>query len=83
MTALALAAHRPSQLHADSANRLTKAVGSLLDRASMAGEIRADVTPEDLLRALVGMSYNVYDTPIGERRRSVWSTSFVDGLRKR
>ena len=75
VTALALAAHRTSELHANSANRLTKAVGSLLDRASMAGEIRADVTPEDLLRALVGMSYNVYDAPIGEGRRSVWSTS--------
>ncbi len=81
--ALALATHRPSELHAYSADRLTKAVGSLLDRAANAGKIRTDVTPEDLLRALVGMSYNVYDTPIGERRRSVWSTSFVDGLRKR
>ena len=34
VTALALAAHRPSELHAYSANRLTKAVGSLLDRAA-------------------------------------------------
>ena len=83
VTALALAAHRPSELHAYSANRLTKAVGSLLDRASMAGEIRADVTPEDLLRALVGMSYNVYDTPDWRRTALRLVDIFVDGLRKR
>src|SRR5271169_2272721 len=63
VAALALAAHRPSELHAYSSDRLTKAVGSLLDRAAKAGDIRGDITAEDLLRALVGMSYNVYDTP--------------------
>jgi AcrR family transcriptional regulator len=69
VAALALAAHRPSELHAYSADRLTKAVGSLLDRAAKAGEIRTDITPEDLLRALVGMSYSVYDTPDWRRTR--------------
>lgn len=55
--ALALAAHRSSELSAYSADRLTKAVGGLLDRAKAAGELRADISPEDLLRALVGMCY--------------------------
>jgi AcrR family transcriptional regulator len=55
--ALALAAHRTSELSAYSSARLTKAVGALLDRAVAAGEIRADIGPEDLLRALVGMCY--------------------------
>jgi len=83
VTALALAAHRPSDLHAYSADRLTKAVGSLLDRAAKAGEIRTDVTPEDLLRALVGMSYNVYDTPDWRKTALRLADIFVDGLRKR
>jgi AcrR family transcriptional regulator len=83
VAALALAAHRPSELHAYSADRLTKAVGSLIHRAAKAGEIRADVTPEDLLRALVGMSYNVYDTPDWRKTALRLADIFVDGLRKR
>jgi AcrR family transcriptional regulator len=83
VAALALAAYRPSELHAYSADRLTKAVGSLLDRAVKAGEIRADITPEDLLRALVGMSYNVYDTPDWRKTALRLADVFVDGLRKR
>jgi AcrR family transcriptional regulator len=80
--ALALAAHGTSELTAFSFDRLTRAVGALLDRAVAAGEIRADVSPEDLLRALVGMCY-LHDQP-------GWQTSvvrlldvFVDGLRLR
>ncbi|MBV8323889.1 MAG: TetR/AcrR family transcriptional regulator [Hyphomicrobiales bacterium] len=83
VAALALAAHRPSELHAYSADRLTKAVGSLLDRAAKAGEIRADITPEDLLRALVGMSYNVHNTPDWRKTALRIADVFVDGLRKR
>jgi AcrR family transcriptional regulator len=83
VAALALAAHRPSELHAYSADRLTKAVGSLLDRAAKVGDIRADITPEDLLRALVGMSYNVYDTPNWRKTALRLADIFVDGLRKR
>jgi AcrR family transcriptional regulator len=83
VAALTLAAHRPSDLHAYSADRLTKAVGLLLDRAVKAGEIRADITPEDLLRALVGMSYNVYDTPDWRNTALRLADVFVDGLRKR
>ena len=83
MAALTLAAHRPSELHAYSADRLTKAAGSLLDRAARAGEIRADITPEDLLRALVGMSYNVSDTPDWGKTALRLADIFVDGLRKR
>jgi AcrR family transcriptional regulator len=81
--ALALAAHRPSALHAYSADRLAKAVGLLLDRAAKADAIRADITPEDLLRALVGMSYNVYDTPGWRKTALRLADIFVDGMRKR
>jgi len=80
--ALALAANSSSELAAYSRDRLTKAVGALLDRAIAAGEIRADISPEDILRAFVGMCY-INDQP-------GWQTSvlrlvdvFVDGLRSR
>src|SRR5277367_2066891 len=80
--ALALAVHSSSELAAYSRDRLTKAVGALLDRAIAAGEIRADISAEDILRALVGMCY-INDQP-------GWQTSvlrlvdvFVDGLRSR
>jgi AcrR family transcriptional regulator len=55
--ALALAAQGSSELHAHSFDRLTKAVGALLDRAVASGDIRADIGPEDVLRALIGMCY--------------------------
>jgi AcrR family transcriptional regulator len=80
--ALALAAYKNSELFSFSFDRLTRAVGGLLDRAIMAGEIRDDIRPEDLLRALVGMCY-MHDQP-------GWQTSvlrlvdvFIDGLRAR
>jgi AcrR family transcriptional regulator len=55
--ALALAAQSQSELSAYAAERLTRAVGELLDRAVAAGEMRGDIGPDDLLRALVGMCY--------------------------
>jgi AcrR family transcriptional regulator len=78
--ALELAVHGSSELYVHTFDRLTKAVGALLERAVAAGKIRADISPEDLLRALVGMCY-MHDQP-------GWQTSvlrlvdvFVDGLR--
>jgi AcrR family transcriptional regulator len=78
--ALALATYKNSELFSHSFGRLTEAVGALLDRAVAAGEIRSDISPEDLLRALVGMCY-MHDQP-------GWQTSvlrlldvFIDGLR--
>jgi len=78
--ALALAAYKNSELFSYSFDRLTRAVGGLLDRAIAAGEIRDDISPEDVLRALVGMCY-MHDQP-------GWQTSvlrlvdvFIDGLR--
>ena len=80
--ALTLAVDKNSKLFSSSADRLARTVGGLLDRAIAAGEIRDDISPEDLLRAVVGMCY-MHD-------QSGWQTSvlrlvdvFVDGLRKR
>jgi AcrR family transcriptional regulator len=78
--ALALAAHKPSDLMAYSFDRLTKAVGALLDRAVAAGEIRADVGPEDLIRALVGMCY-LHDQPGWQASVLRLLDILVDGLR--
>jgi AcrR family transcriptional regulator len=80
--ALALAAHRSSELSAYSFDRLTKAVGALLDRAVAAGEIRGDISPEDVLRALVGMCY-MHDQPGWQASVLRLVEVFVDGLCRR
>src|SRR5882724_4231320 len=60
--ALTLAAQASPELRSYSFDRLTKAASVLLDRAVAAGEVRTDVSPEDLLRALIGMCY-MHDHP--------------------
>ena len=80
LAALALAVHGSSELYAYAFERLTKAVGALLDRAVAAGELRDDISPEDLLRALVGMSY-MHDQPGWQESVLRLVDVFVDGLR--
>src|ERR1700730_7569205 len=79
-TALALAVHGSSELYAYTFDRLTKAVGALLDRAVAAGEIRSDISPEDVLRVLAGMSY-MHDQPGWQKSVLRLVDVFVDGLR--
>jgi AcrR family transcriptional regulator len=79
LAALALAAHGRPELYAYSFNRLTNALRALLDRAVAAGAIRADVSPEDLLRALVGMCY-MHDQPGWQSTVLRLVDIFVDGL---
>jgi AcrR family transcriptional regulator len=78
--ALALAVQRSSELSAFSFDRLTKAIGALLDRAVAAGEIRSDISPEDVLRTLVGMCY-MHDQPGWQKSVLRMVDVFVDGLR--
>ena len=78
--ALALTFQSTSDLAAFSMDRLTKAIGSLLDRAVAAGEMRGDVSPEDLLRTLVGMCY-INDQPGWQSSVLRMLDVFVDGLR--
>jgi AcrR family transcriptional regulator len=80
LAALAVAVHGSSALYADTFARLTKAVGALLDRAVAAGEIRADIGPEDLLRSLIGMCY-LHDRPGWQASVMRLIDVFVDGLR--
>lgn len=82
LAALALAAHGSSELYAYSFDRMNKAVGMLLDRAVAAGEIRSDITSENLLRALVGMCYT-HDRPGWQATTLHLVDIFVDGLRVR
>jgi AcrR family transcriptional regulator len=77
--ALALAVQGSSELAAFTFERLTRAVGGLLDRAVAAGKIRSDVSPEDLLRALVGMCY-MHDQPGWQKSVLRLVDVFVDGL---
>jgi AcrR family transcriptional regulator len=78
--ALALAIATDSDLVSDSAERLTRAVGLLLERAIAAGEIRSDVSAEDLLRAIVGMCHT-RDQPGWQNNVLRLADIFVDGLR--
>lgn len=78
--ALALTYQSSSELAAFSMERLTKAIGSLLDRAVAAGQMRGDISPEDLLRALIGMCY-MHDQPGWQSSVLRMLDVFVDGLR--
>ena len=79
--ALALAAGgASSELTAFSFERLTKAVGALLHRAAASGEIRTDISPEDLLRTLVGMCL-LHDQPGWQAGVIRMLDVLVDGLR--
>jgi AcrR family transcriptional regulator len=80
--ALAMAAQGSPDLVAYSLDRLTRAVGELLQRAAAAGEIRVDIGPEDLLRALVGMCY-AHDGMGWQPKVLRLVDVFIDGLRQR
>lgn len=78
--ALALTVHAPSKVYSESSERLVKAAADLLDRAAAAGKIRSDISPRDLLRALVGMCF-MLDHPGWQASVLRMVDVFVDGLR--
>jgi AcrR family transcriptional regulator len=80
--ALALAAYKNPELYSSTFDQLTRAVRELLDRAIAAGEIRKDISAEDLLRALVGMCY-MHDRPGWQASVLRLLDVFIDGLRVR
>jgi AcrR family transcriptional regulator len=59
--------------------RLRPALRTLLDAAAAAGEVRADVEPDDLLRAVARLCMSARDDDPGAARRMV--ALLVDGLR--
>jgi AcrR family transcriptional regulator len=80
--ALALAIAKDSDLVSDSSDRLTRAIGLLFEQAVAAGEVRSDVSSEDLLRAIVGMCYT-HDQAGWQKNVLRLVDIFVDGLRNR
>jgi AcrR family transcriptional regulator len=80
--ALALATYKNPELLSYSFDQLTRQVGGLLERAIASGEIRDDISPEDLLRALIGMCY-MHDQPGWQKSVLRLVDVFIDGLRNR
>lgn len=78
--ALALAIAKDSDLVSSSSDQLTQAIGVLLERAIAAGEIRDDISAEDLLRAIVGMCYT-HDRPGWQKNVLRLVDVLIDGLR--
>jgi AcrR family transcriptional regulator len=78
---LATAAGRTSALYATSAELITRAVSTLLKRAVASGDVRKDIDPSDLLRALVGVSYGNPDAGWEASARRLVDI-LMDGLRR-
>ena len=76
--ALALAAYN-KDLSAYSFARLTEAAGLLLDRARAAGALRTEITPQELIRAVLGFCV-VNDQPGWRETALKLIDVFLDGL---
>ena len=79
-TALAVVARGNTELTAFTAERLTAAVGLLMDRAAATGPWRRDVGPEDVLRTMIALCYGS-DAPGWQANVLRVLDVFVDGLR--
>jgi len=79
--ALAIVMQGTTDLSAYTAERLTAAVGGLIDRAVAAGALRGDVGPEDLLRLLVSLCYGS-SAPGWQHNVLRLLDVFVDGMRR-
>ena len=80
LAALAPSPEGSRELFADSRARLTAAVGLLMRRAQVAGSIRTDIGPDDVLQALYGICYgrDGVEWQAGAQRLI---DVFIDGLR--
>ncbi|MGO9514367.1 MAG: TetR/AcrR family transcriptional regulator [Steroidobacteraceae bacterium] len=79
---LGAAAARTSALHASSAELITRAISTLVKRAVESGDVRKDIAPSDLLRAMVGVSYGNPDKAWEASARRLIDL-LMDGLRRR
>jgi AcrR family transcriptional regulator len=73
---------RSSTLYATSAELITGALSTLVKRAIASGDVRKDIDPSDLLRAMVGVSYQNPDAGWEASARRVIDL-LMDGLRHR
>ena len=79
---LGAAAGRSSTLYATSAELITRAISALVKRAVASGDVRKDIDPPDLLRALVGVSYGNPDAGWEASARRLIDI-LMDGLRRK
>jgi AcrR family transcriptional regulator len=79
---LGAAAGRTSTLYASSAELITRAISTLVKRAVASGDVRKDIDPPDLLRALVGVSYGNPDAGWEASARRLIDI-LMDGLRRK
>jgi AcrR family transcriptional regulator len=77
----AAAAHR-STLRTSSTELITSAISTLVRRAIASGDVRKDIDPSDLLRALVGVSYSNPDVGWEASARRLIDI-LMDGLQRK
>jgi AcrR family transcriptional regulator len=71
---------RSANLYATSLELITGAISTLVNKAIASGAVRKDIDPSDLLRAMVGVSYQNPDTGWeGSARRVI--DLLMDGMR--
>jgi AcrR family transcriptional regulator len=78
---LAIAKDRTPSLYASSVELITGAITTLVKRAVASGQVRKDIDPSDLLRALVGVSYSNPDVGWEASARRLVDI-VMDGLRR-
>ncbi len=78
---LAAAASRTPTLYTCSVEIITGALATLVQRAVASGDVRKDIDPSDLLRALVGVSYGNPDKGWEASARRLIDI-LMDGLRR-
>jgi AcrR family transcriptional regulator len=79
---LGAAVGRTSALYATSVELITRAISTLVKRAIASGDVRKDIDPSDLLRALVGVSYGNPDAGWEASARRLIDI-LMDGLRRK
>ena len=79
---LRAAAGRTPTPHATPAELITRAISTLLKSAVRSGDVRKDIDPSDLLRAMVGVSYGNPDAGWEASARRLIDI-LMDGLRRR
>ena len=78
---LGAAIARTSGPHATTAELITRAISTLVKGAVRSGDVRKDIDPSDLLRALVGVSYGNPDAGWEASARRLIDI-LMDGLRR-
>jgi AcrR family transcriptional regulator len=79
---LSAAIVRSSAPHATPAELITRAIATLVKGAVRSGDVRKDIDPSDLLRALVGVSYGNPDAGWEASARRLIDI-LMDGLRRK